>query len=335
MLEKIDVEKPKKWKKRGGISIILMISIFLVLFLLTRITIDDVKTVLSAVQPIYIVLGFGIYIGSYIFRTIRFYFLLDKKVRLKDMFTIVCVHNMVNTILPARTGELSYIYLLKKYKIPLEERIATLATARIFDFIIIAFFFLVSVIFLKDLPGIIQNIFWIIAICLVVLVVILCGLLYYSEYFITIIIKLSVKLKINRYQVTNRILKIIENTISSFKIIKSRQIILKSIIFSICIWGAMSLLYFIFLKAFNIDLEFFEIIVIVSFIAFLPLLPFYGVGGFGTMEVAITFFLVAFGVDEAIGIVASFGIHIIGLLYVIVLGLIGSLHLSFKVKKNK
>ncbi len=336
MSQESKVETSPKWKNIVKISIIAIISIFLVWFLLTRITIDDVRTVFSEVKPLYIILGFIIYIFTYIFRSIRFYYLLGKKVGLKDFYIIVCLHNMINMILPARTGELSYIYLLKKYNTPLEERIATLVIARMFDFIIIACFFLTAVLFLRNLPEIITAVFWIIAICLIALIVLLSGLLYFGDSFKIAINKLAIKLKINRFRTTNRILKIIENTIMSFKIIRSRKIIIKTIFLSTCIWLSSFLLLFAYTQAFRIELELFEIIIIVSILALLPLLPFYTVGGFGTTEVTLTIFLVAFGVAEAIAIVVSFGIHIITVIYVIILGLFGSLKLGLRGRlKNK
>ncbi len=320
-----NVRTSNKWKNAFKISIILIISIFLMWFLLTKITIDDIKTVFSKVNPLYLILGFFIYIFSYIFRSIRFYFLLGKKIGIKALFLIVCVHNMINMILPARTGELSYIYLLKEHNIPLEERITTLAIARMFDFIIIASFFLVSVLFLRKLPGIILSVFWVIAICLIALVILLCGLLYFGDTFKRAVNKLAIKLKMHRFKTTNLIIKIIEDTILSFKIIKSRRIMLKTVILSIFIWMTLSLLFFLYTKAFQIELEFFEIIVIVSLIALLPLLPFYGAGGFGTTEATLTIFFMAFSITESVAIVASFGIHIVALIYIFILGIGGSL----------
>ena len=315
-------------------SIIFIISLALVWFLLTRITFEDVKTVLSKVQPIYIVIGIVIYIFAYLFRALRFHILLGRKVRVKDLIVIVSVHNLMNKILPARTGELSFIYLLKKYDINLEERIATLVIARIFDFIMIACFFLFSVLFLRDLPTIVAGAFWIIAICLLILVILLGSLLYRGESFKKYIGGIAIQLRIDRFKITNKILKIVEDTILSFKIIRSRKIIAKTGALTCIIWILMFILYFMYTQAFHIELGMFEIVVIVSFMALLPLLPFYAVGGFGTTEVTITIFLVAFGVDEKIAIVTSFGIHLIAIMYTVILGLIGSAILGLKKRRK-
>ncbi|WP_269849783.1 lysylphosphatidylglycerol synthase transmembrane domain-containing protein [Methanosarcina horonobensis] len=94
------------------------------------------------IDKTYLVLGFFLYVLSYLLRGLRFHILLDKKISLTDLFHIVCVHNMVNSILPARSGELSYIYILKKYHDKSTgEGVATLMVARVLDFITISLLF--------------------------------------------------------------------------------------------------------------------------------------------------------------------------------------------------
>ncbi|UCH88148.1 MAG: flippase-like domain-containing protein [Thermoplasmata archaeon] len=335
MSENNTSESPSNKSNIIKISVIIIISLFLVWFLLTRITIDDVKNVFSEVKPIYIILGLIFYSLSYVFRALRFYFLLNKKVKFKDLLIIVFVHNMMNTILPARTGELSYIYLLKKHKIPLEDRIATLALARIFDFIIIACFLITAILFLRDLPMVITSIFWVVALCMIILIIILTALLYYTDSFKNSINRFAVKLKINRFKTTNRMMKVIEDTIMSFKKFKSQRILLKNSVISLSIWIILFITYYFFIRAFRIELSFIEIVVTGSFITFLPILPIYGAGGFGTTEGAITIIMVAFGIAESHAIVASFGIHIIGFIYIIILGSIAALLLGLKRNTKK
>jgi len=66
-------------------------------------------------------------------------------VGIRDLFKIVCVHNMMNNLLPARTGEVSYIYLINKvHERDISEGIATLVVARVFDFIVISGIFFVQ-----------------------------------------------------------------------------------------------------------------------------------------------------------------------------------------------
>jgi uncharacterized protein (TIRG00374 family) len=175
-------------------------------------------------------------------------------------------------------------------------------------------------------------VFWIIAICFLLLIILLISLLYYGDSFKKAIDKFAIKLRMDRFKTTKRILDVIGDTIMSFKVIKSRKIIVKTGILTALIWIVFFFIYFILTKAFQIELEFFEIIAIVSFMALLPLLPIYAFGGFGTTEITITILLMSFGVVESLAIVASFGIHVIGLLLTIILGLIGSFKWGLNIK---
>ena len=257
--------------------------------------------------------------------------MLGKKIPFNNLFSIVCVHNFVNAILPARTGELSYIYLLKKHDINLEERISTLVIARILDFIIMAIVFIFAFMLVKDHPDFIVGAFWIITIFLVFFILLLVGLLFYSDSFKNGFNRLTVIFKIDRYRTIKKISTTVEDTISSFKKFREGKLITRTVLISILIWSVLFIAYFLYTQAFQLELEYIEVTLIVAFLAFLPLLPIYGAGGFGTTEAAITLVLVSFGISEAVAIVASFGIHIIGLLFVIILGVAGFIKIGMKI----
>jgi len=65
-------------------------------------------TTFAGIDALYLIAGFVLYACSYLFRALRFHILLNREVGMKNLFSIVCVHNMANNILPARTGELSF-----------------------------------------------------------------------------------------------------------------------------------------------------------------------------------------------------------------------------------
>ncbi|MHC1566235.1 MAG: lysylphosphatidylglycerol synthase transmembrane domain-containing protein, partial [Candidatus Syntropharchaeia archaeon] len=113
----------------------IVLTVVLVAILVSQIDIQSVSEVVSNIEPLYLFIGFFLYLCTYFFRALRFRTLISsKKPNLRDFFAIVSIHNLANSILPARTGELSYIYLMKKFHdVPLGEGIATLIIARIFD----------------------------------------------------------------------------------------------------------------------------------------------------------------------------------------------------------
>ncbi len=88
----------------------------------------------------------------------------------------------MNNLLPARTGELSYVYLLKtEQKITTGEGLATLVIARIFDFIIISIFFLPLFLFIKNLTADFLIVIEIGILFLFLMVILLFSLLFYGN----------------------------------------------------------------------------------------------------------------------------------------------------------
>ncbi len=151
------------------------------------------------------------YLGGIFFRAIRFRIILNKKeVRNYDLFTIVAVSNLINNILPARTGELSYIYLLKKlFKVPLKHGTASLVVVRIFDVISISLLLLLSILCLYPenlLPFQTQ----ILIIILLILFISIWALIAICNGKLSVIIaKISTLLKIRKFNFIGRIIKML------------------------------------------------------------------------------------------------------------------------------
>ena len=176
--------------KHGIIAKILTIilTILLVIMLLSQIQVADIIKTLLTVDPLYILLGFALYIFGCFFRALRFYILLNGDVGLRDMFNIVCIHNMMNNLLPARTGELSYIHLLKKcHNKKVGDGVATLFVARVFDIISISLLFSVSALMVKDLPEMFTRVVLFIVFFLGLIVIFLISLLYLGNSILTLV----------------------------------------------------------------------------------------------------------------------------------------------------
>lgn len=311
------------------IIIPVIITVVLVVILLSQIKIKHIFTTISTISPEWILVGFVLYIFSYFLRALRFNILLDGKVSVKDLFAIVSVHNMVNNILPARTGELSYVYLLKKTKsVPVGEGIATLMIARIFDFIVISMLFFVSVMNIKELPVVISNILLIIAAFLVLLVLILISLAYHGNKFMGIIDKTAIRLNLDKINVVNFLIKKGKETTESFGIIQSRKVILYCFLFSILVWGFNYLLAYILLNGMNISLVFWKVIVGSTLSVFTTILPIQSMGGLGVYEGAWAIGFMSLGISKEVAIASGFGIHIILFIYFLILGSIGMLKIK-------
>ena len=141
-------------KKKINIIISTVITIILLYFLLSQIKINDVIQIFQNSNFYYLALGFFFYILMGIVRTFRFKLLLKNKLSFFDILPITYVHSLLNSILPVRTGEFSYVYMLKKNnKQSVSRGLSSLIIARVFDFIILISIMILFVVISKDLPN--------------------------------------------------------------------------------------------------------------------------------------------------------------------------------------
>jgi uncharacterized protein (TIRG00374 family) len=299
-------------------NLAILISVGLVLVLLSQIEMQDIKDIFLIAKLEYIMLGFLTFTVAYVLRALRFYVLLEGKIGFNTLLKISCAHTFANTILPARTGEVSYVYLTKKYKVDTGTGIATLIIARFMDFIILSLFFVLSALMVEGLTPLFKGLMWAVAGSMSIAVITLIGLFYFKEKLVEVLKKI-LPTKINFIQY---LLRKTEETVLSLEKLRSKKILLKSLVVSFLIWiFPIASVYFFFLS-FGIELGLAEVALATCLASLLPLFPFYGAGGFGTVEAAYAAPLMIFGIEKGHAIVASFGVHILGLLYVSAIGII-------------
>jgi uncharacterized protein (TIRG00374 family) len=307
------------------------ITIALVAILLSQIQIADVVTTLASINPLYLIVGFVLYVCSYFFRALRFHILLNREVKLRDLFNIVCVHNMVNNILPARTGELSYIYLLKKlHNKTTGDGIATLFVARVFDFVAISLLFFISVMCIKDLPDVIDNVISTVIGFLALMILILIVFVYFRERFMQIA-KKNIKISdIKRFSVIRFFLRKAEETVNSFEMVKSKKVVSCSFLISIAIWCSLYFMIYILLNEMGVNLNIWLVILGSTFSLVSTILPIQGIGGFGTFEGGWVIAFMVLGLSKQMAISTGFSMHIIGFIITSILGGYGVYALKIK-----
>jgi uncharacterized protein (TIRG00374 family) len=298
-----------------------VITIALVAILLSQIQITDVITTLAGIDPLYLIAGFVLYVCSYFFRALRFHILLNREVGLRDLLNIVCVHNMANNILPARTGELSYIYLLKKlHNKTTGEGIATLLVARVFDFIAISLLFFISALMIRDLPEIIMKAVWAIALFMFLIVIFLVILLYSGESLLNLVRRFFRRFNLEKRYFIDYLLRKGEETVESFEEVKTRRVVFWAFLFSVLVWCFMFSTTYVILSGLNFYLPLYKVIAGSTFAMVITILPIQSLSGFGTYEGAwaIAFMALRFSKEHAI--ISGFSVHIISIIYFLIIG---------------
>lgn len=315
---------------------IVIITIVLVAILLSQINPGDIITTLTNIDPIYLVIGFATYICCYFVRIIRFYILLNKKVSIKDLVAIVCVHNMANNILPARTGEVSYVYLAKKlHNISVGEGVASLMVARMFDYIAISLLFILSALSIKNLPDTVYILVWGIAALLIVVVFLLIGLLYFGKSWLTGVKKIVAALGVGHFRLIQYLLRKGEEMENNFKYANPTRVIVIAGTLSVFIFLLLHLVTFVLVQGMDLNLPI-QYVIIGSTISILSVLfPIQGIGGFGTSNMGWVIGYMTVGVPKQIAITAGFSVHIISFIYTLILGVFGIVMLKINRHPNR
>ncbi len=312
-----------------------VITIVLLGILLSMIELETLGYTLGSVNPIYLLLGFMLYILIFILRAVRLNIILENKVSVRSLLNILFVHNMLNNIIPARMGELSYVYFLKeKENLPLNYGLSSLMIARIFDIIGIAFLFLISFFIVRDLPIFVTNCLMLVGVVLGLIFLFIIMLLFYNERFLVFLEKFAKKTRLDRIKYTRMALEKSEETLENFKIITSKKIIVASFILSLAIWFMASIMTYIFLMEMNVYLSIWKIFIASGIIVITTILPFHSVGGFGTIESIWTATYVALGVSTQTAIATGLGIHLIIVMYFLILGFAGTLMMKLDKSVN-
>ncbi len=310
-------------KKRKSLIAVVVTVIFLGI-MLTQINRSTLIATIGRINPIYLVVGFLLYIWIFVLRAMRMYIILEGRAPLKTLLTILFVHNMFNNLLPARTGELSYVYLLKeKAGLNINYGLSSLMIARIFDLVGISFLFLLSFFVVKDLPFFITGVLMLVTVVLGLAFMFTILLLFYNKKFLNFLERFASKTRLDRIKYTRMALEKSGETVESFKIIKSKKVIAVSLALSVAIWLIASMMTFLFLIEMEVYLSIWKIFIASGIMVITTILPIHSIGGFGTIEGTWTAIYVALGVSAQVAFASGIGVHLIIVLYFLILGIIG------------
>ena len=131
------------------ITIPIVITVFLIIILLHYSNPQTIFQFIRNSAPRSLIAAFGVYVCVYLFRSIRFrQFPMLTQLSTLDILLIASLHSFTNLIFPMRSGELSLVYLLRKFhKTEIGSGIGILLLVRLFDLIALALCLTGSLIF--------------------------------------------------------------------------------------------------------------------------------------------------------------------------------------------
>jgi uncharacterized protein (TIRG00374 family) len=132
----------------------LLISLVFIALAIRGQDLGRVREALGAADYRYLPLALALYFGGVLFRTLRWRYLLApvRRVRARNLFSVVAIGYMANNILPWRIGEVVRSYALREREgVPTSASLGTIAVERIFDGLtMLAFLLLASLVIPLD-----------------------------------------------------------------------------------------------------------------------------------------------------------------------------------------
>ncbi|RQD85181.1 MAG: UPF0104 family protein, partial [Methanocalculus sp. MSAO_Arc2] len=255
-----------------------IITIVLVAILLSQVSVLDVITTILSIHPWYLIAGFFLYTCTYILRTLRIHLLLDGSVRRRDLLPITCIHVMMNNILPARTGELSYVYLLKKlHARTTGEGVATLVVARIFDLIVIILILFGAGLYIRDIPAAISDLLWVVYLLLFCLVIFMVALVSTGRYSMRLVKRAFGFLRWDTTTPGTYILTKGDEAVESFERIGAQRDAVSIGMLSLVLWLSNFGALYLIVAGMGISLSVPNIIFGAAFVLLLLVLPVHGI----------------------------------------------------------
>jgi uncharacterized protein (TIRG00374 family) len=254
----------------------------------------------------------------------------ENKLGFRRMFSIVCIHNFFNNLIPARVGELSYIYLVKNEKNSSAERgIAALTLSRATDMFAILLVSLAVLLLFKPAIKIGEVPYYAVIISILLIFLISFFIFYFRKKVIQLVKAIIDLTKIKKIRFVLLSLEKIKGSLQHFGVIKSKEVALTSIIYSILTMFSHYFFFYVILVGLGLEISFIEVVIGSIIILIAVILPVQGLAGFGTYEGAWTIALLYLGFPLEISIASSFVIHIIQLAYLIITAVPGIIYYKF------
>ena len=301
----------------------LVITCALMLFLFRFIQLDQLQEMLAATDWTLMAAGLGIWILLYMARSARFVLLAPRTPYL-HMLCIASVHNFLLRIMPMRTGDLSYGFLMKRAgTAALGEALLSLLLFRLLDATTVVLYFALSLAFHRGVylwdrtTGILAAGVALVGFALVAmnqgrLLLWGTGTLRW----------LCRRVGLGERPLVHNALDRLEGSVDSFSQVGPRVILQVSGV-SLVVWLLTYGTFFVIMRAFSMPVGVVQTVLGSTAAVVTGFLPIGGFGSFGTLEVGWTagFFLV--GLPESKAAASGFGVSIATFAYTALLGLVG------------
>ncbi len=307
------------------------IAVIVVGILLSKLrNLSDIPEKLRSIPTKTLFFAFAIYFLSLPFKALRFRLILDVNVKLHRLISIVSLQTFWTNILPMRTGELSYVYLLKRdEKVSATKGIASLLSASIIDVLLIllmmsgmAWFFRRDLLEQSDLFYWIFFVFPLFGIAIILSTAIV--FLFLPDLRVRAVERMAASATRISVTILARLVESFAKLLREVTALSLNWRLLGIIGCSVVNLGLRFSMQCYLVQAMKMDVGITEIVFALSFTSFFNMFPIQTLGNFGTVEVPWVLALAGLGISREAAIISGFSLHILTLFYSLLLGVYGA-----------
>ncbi len=286
----------------------LIFSVGLLVFLLWKAGAWTVLEILRQSSPSWLVLAMVFFLTTYLGRALRFRCLLRQNPGgFAQLMQIVCWHNLCNVLLPARTGELSFVYLVRQRKLDTGiSGLSALLASRVFDVMTVLLFLGVGLLVRRiSVFGLRPAVYWL---CTILILAALSGILYRFSSLLTWLAEKSGP--ILRTLRVDQLSERVPEVASEFRRMESGVVYGKSYGWTICVWTFQFLTFYALMVSFGVSLSFWEVVIGSAAAALAGFIP-SAIGNFGPLEAGWALGFALVGVQLRVGLATGFAMHVV------------------------
>ena len=330
--------KQHRWvsSTRFRFALAIAASSIIVALLLWQVTLSELVRILRETSVGWFCVAVVFYVTATVIRATRFALLMRVPVRrLCDLLAVAFAHSVSNNILPARTGELSFVYLMKSnFGSPLARGAGALVLMRLLDYLqVMLFFVLIAVVALGSLPGDTRFIVAATAVSFVLAIVALGIVIWFSQHRFQCLTRF-VPDRIREQWVASKVAGAALEMINVFAMLKESRAILMLAWQTSLVWVAYFGMYHCLLLAVDVHVAPWQTVIASTFSVFAMAVPWVTPAGFGIVETGWAAGLMLVGLQKEVAIASSFAVHILTLFAVLPTGIWGWLHTRRMLPEN-
>ena len=299
-----------------GASVVM--TLVLVPYLLNQSDPALIARTLSGMSPEWALAALMLFGLNYVLRSVRFTILLGLPLiaTFWSMLRVVCLHNALNYMLPARLGELSFIYLARRERaVSISAGTVSLMAARFFDLIAMGMWLTLAALLLPRQGSVSIRELRLTGLASVAVVALAWWL---APTLLGGMERGMACLPLG--QLVVRISAFVGQVRRGLLMLGSWRVYSLVMLTSLTMWLGVFSIYYCLLRAFDLNVGLAEVIIGSSLFSLSNVLPVHGLLGFGTTEALWTVSFALVGMDTGSSVVTGFATHIVILVYVLGLG---------------